>query len=69
MESENLKVAQAAEVLEVHPITVRRLDQKGILKSRRNYLGHRVFRLDDVLKLKRERETLQEDPPECQAVI
>jgi len=62
MQEDGIRVAQTAEVLEVHPITVRRLDQKGILKSRRNYLGHRVFRLADVLKVKRDRQPLQEDP-------
>ena len=53
---EHFRVAEATSLLKCHPDTVRRWDQCGLLKSQRNYLGHRVFRLADLLKFKQDRE-------------
>ena len=55
---ELLRVSEAAEVLSVAPITVRRMDARGELKSRRDWRGHRVFDLDEVMRAKEKRERL-----------
>lgn len=54
-----LRIAEAANLLKCHPETLRRLDRKGLIKSQRNYLGHRVFRHTEVIQLKRKREALR----------
>lgn len=53
-----LKVAEAAGILDVHPLTVRRLDNRGELKAQRDYLNHRVFKLTDILEYKAQKEKL-----------
>lgn len=60
MDGKRLGVKRAAEVLECSSETIRRLDRRGILKARRNFLGHRVFELDTLLKIKAEREELRD---------
>lgn len=55
------RVADGAEFLGCHANTLRRLDKVGIIKARRNYQGHRIFMLQDLLKLKSEREQLKEE--------
>lgn len=54
-----LTVAKAAEVLNCHPETIRRLNRRGILKAWRDYRGFRIFNLEEVLKVKKERERLR----------
>ena len=56
-----LTVSGVAEVLDCHIDTVRNLNRRGILKARRNCHGWRVFRLEDVLTVKRERAKLREE--------
>jgi excisionase family DNA binding protein len=53
-----LRVAEVAELLSVHPLTVRRMDARGELLSRRDWRGHRVFDLEEVLRTKEKRERL-----------
>lgn len=53
---ERILIAKAAEIINCHPETIRRLDRKGIIKVKRDYRGFRVFNLEELLKLKRERE-------------
>jgi DNA-binding transcriptional MerR regulator len=55
------KISEGAAFVGCHPNTLRSLDRLGIIRARRNYLGYRVFSLQDLLKLKTERETLKEE--------
>jgi len=55
------RVAEGAAFLGCHPNTLRNLDRVGVIKARRNYLGYRIFRLVDLLKLKEERQQLIEE--------
>ena len=54
----HLRVSKAAKVLEVHAVTVRRMDARGELNSRRDWRGHRVFDLEEILQVKKKRERL-----------
>ena len=56
---ENLTVSKAAEIINCHPETIRRLDRRGVIKAKRDYKGHRVFNLNELLRLKKEREKLK----------
>lgn len=56
---EKLLVSRAAQVLNVHPETIRRLERQGVLKAKRDYRGFRVFNLDEVLRVKEERAKLK----------
>lgn len=56
---ERITIAKAAEIVNCHPETIRRLDRKGIIKVRRDYRGFRVFDVEELLKLKKERERLK----------
>jgi DNA-binding transcriptional MerR regulator len=58
VEQKRLKVKEAAEFLRCSSETIRRLNRRGILKAQRNFLGHRVFELDELLKVKAQREEL-----------
>ncbi len=60
MDTKSLKVKGAAEFLGCSSETIRRLNRRGILKAHRDYLGHRVFLLDELLKLKAQREELRD---------
>jgi len=51
-------VAEGAAFLGCHPNTLRRLDRIGIIHAHRNYCGHRIFLLQDLLRLKSERGQL-----------
>jgi excisionase family DNA binding protein len=53
-----LLVSEVAKVLGVCVDTVRNLDRKGVIKSRRDYKNHRVFDRAEVEELKRRREKL-----------
>ena len=57
---ELLRVSKVANILDVHQETVRRMDARGELKSRRDWRGHRFFDLDEVLRAKDKRERLVE---------
>ncbi len=66
--SEWVSLRQAAELLGVHPATVRNWADKGDLASRRTPGGHRRFRKSDLLKYADvAREDLQ--PLEVQVII
>jgi excisionase family DNA binding protein len=66
--SEWVSLRQAAELLGVHPATVRNWADKGDLASRRTPGGHRRFRKSDLLKYAEvAREDLQ--PIEVQVII
>lgn len=56
--TELLRVSKTADILDVHPETVRRMDARGELHSRRDWRGHRVFNLEEVLQAKEKRERL-----------
>lgn len=60
---ERVTVSRVADILGVHPDTVRRMDRRGELPSFRNWLGQRVFYLDTVLRVKAERERLVSKEP------
>ncbi len=49
-------IGEAANFIPCHPNTLRRLDKLGAIKAKRNFLGYRVFDLQDLLKLKAQRE-------------
>lgn len=55
-----LKVKGAAQLLQCSNETIRRLNRRGILKAHRDFLGHRVFELDELLKVKAQREELRD---------
>lgn len=57
--SELIRIAKAAQIVNCHPETIRRLDRKGVIKAKRDYLNFRVFTMDELLKLKKEREKLR----------
>ena len=47
-----LKISEAAELLNVHPNTLRQWDRKGILRAVRfGERGDRRYRKEDVIKL------------------
>lgn len=47
-----LKISEAAELLNVHPNTLRQWDKKGILKAVRfGQRGDRRYRKEDIMKL------------------
>ena len=50
-----LLVSDAAKVIPCHPDTLRRLERKGQIKAVRDYRGFRMFRLEDLLKLREQR--------------
>jgi len=56
---EKLTVTKAAKIVNCHPETLRRLERRGLLKAQRDYRGFRIFDLNDLLKLKREREKIE----------
>ena len=60
MKRDNFLIAEAAKILGLHPETLRRWDRKGWLKSKRNYLGYRVFDRQEVLKIKERLEALRD---------
>ena len=47
----HLSIAEVAEQLEVSIDTIRRWEKKGLIKSSRNDNNHRVFNLDEVLRV------------------
>ena len=55
---EKVKVSGAAIILEVHPETVRRYDKRGILRGKRDFLGHRIFSVEEVMQLKAKLDAL-----------
>ena len=56
-----ITVSKAAEILNCHPETVRRLERRGLLIAKRDYRRFRIFDINDVLQLKKERERLLDD--------
>jgi excisionase family DNA binding protein len=66
-ESEWVSLRQAAEILGVHPATVRNWADKGDLPSRRTPGGHRRFRRGDLLHYAEMQGELQ--PLEAQLII
>jgi excisionase family DNA binding protein len=66
-ESEWVSLRQAAEMLGVHPATVRNWADKGELPSRRTPGGHRRFRKGDLLQYAETQGELQ--PLEVQLII
>lgn len=51
-----LLISDAAKVIPCHPETLRRLERKGHIKAIRDYRGFRVFKLEDLLKLRAQRQ-------------
>lgn len=66
-ESEWVSLRQAADMLGVHPATVRNWADKGDLPSRRTPGGHRRFRKNDLLQYAETQGELQ--PLEVQVII
>lgn len=66
-ESEWVSLRQAAEMLGVHPATVRNWADKGDVPSRRTPGGHRRFRKSDLLQYAETQGELQ--PLEVQVII
>lgn len=56
---EKMTITKAAEVINCHPETLRRLERRGVIKAKRDYRGFRIFDLNDLLKLKKEREKIE----------
>ena len=55
------RVQEGAELVGCHANTLRRLDKVGIIKAHRDYRGHRIFLLQDLLKLKANRHELKDE--------
>ena len=66
-ESEWVSLRGAAEMLGVHPATVRNWADKGEIPSRRTAGGHRRFRLADLQRHMHQQDELQ--PVEVQVII
>ncbi|MBK8135982.1 MAG: helix-turn-helix domain-containing protein [Chloroflexi bacterium] len=66
-DSEWVSLRRAAELLGVHPATVRNWADKGDIPSRRTPGGHRRFRLADLQRQIRQHSELQ--PVEVQVII
>jgi len=56
-----LHTAKAAAIVGLHPETVRRLNKRGLLRAMRDWRGHRVFFMEDLLKFKAERKELRKE--------
>jgi DNA-binding transcriptional MerR regulator len=54
-----LTVKQASKILGVHENSMRNFDRRGLIKSYRDHRRYRMFDLNDVLRLKEERERLE----------
>ena len=55
MQDELITIKKAAEILRVHPDTLRRWDNIGKLKTRRHPINnYRVYRLKELKKLQKE---------------
>jgi DNA-binding transcriptional MerR regulator len=54
-----LTVKQVSKILGVHENSVRNFDRRGLIKSYRDHRDYRLFDLQDVLKLKDNREMLE----------
>lgn len=65
--SEWVSLRRAAEILGVHPATVRNWADKGELSSRRTPGGHRRFRMSDLSQMAQSEEEVQ--PLEVQVII
>lgn len=65
--SEWVSLRRAAEILGVHPATVRNWADKGDLMSRRTPGGHRRFRKSDLMQYAQSQDELQ--PLEVQVII
>jgi DNA-binding transcriptional MerR regulator len=50
---QELLLAQASEVVGVHPNTLKRYEQKGLIRSKRDYNNWRRFRVEELLELKK----------------
>ena len=59
---ENFHTSKAAALVGLHPETLRRLNNSGKLPAKRDWRGHRVFYIVDPVKLKAERQGLNEEP-------
>lgn len=66
-ESEWVSLRKAADILGVHPATVRNWADRGDVASRRTPGGHRRFNRDDLLRHARTQEEVQ--PIEVQVII
>jgi DNA-binding transcriptional MerR regulator len=60
MENDLLHTAKAAALVGLHPETLRRLNNIGVVPAKRNWRGHRVFIVADLLKFKAGREKLSD---------
>jgi DNA-binding transcriptional MerR regulator len=47
-----LLVNEVAKILGCHENTVRNLERRGAIKSSRNQYGYRVFKVEDVFRLR-----------------
>ncbi len=48
-----LKIGEVAKLTRVHPLTIKRLEERGAIKSERSLCGHRLFDLEVVDQVKR----------------
>jgi hypothetical protein len=59
-----LLIGEAAKTIGKSQITLRRLDNKGVIRAKRNYLGQRVFDLGDLLRYFEHSKKLTDPQPE-----
>lgn len=51
---EGFRISEAAELVRLHPVTLRRYEAKGILPTaKRHPLGWRIYTPDDIREMKR----------------
>ncbi len=68
-QTEWVSLRHAAEILGVHPATVRNWADKGELPSRRTPGGHRRFRRADLVKMAAANEAADAQPDEVQLIL
>jgi|GEM_PF-5014071 len=49
-----LRIGEVARRLHLHPSTIRRLEQKGLIHCRRDWTGARRFALEELLRVEEE---------------
>lgn len=49
----NVRITEAARQVGVHPNTLRRLEKRGVIVARRDWVGHRFFSPEELKKIEK----------------
>lgn len=47
----NYRISEASKQLGVHPSTLRNLEKRGLIRTRRDWAGYRVYSDDEIEKI------------------